>query len=398
MNLVSDPEASGFSTTALEHAVALLEEGIPDLHDGYQIYVSRHGVPVLDHAGGEAQAGVKTTPDTIMLWFSSSKPLTSVAIGRLWEQGALALDDPVRRFIPEFANGKEAATVRHVLTHMGGFPFADFAQNMPWDDVVRRIVDSPALFEPGTVAAYHATAGWVVLGEIVRRLDGRRIDRYLADEVFGPLGMDDSHAGIPPELVDGLRDRVAHIAPKLPPDDPMFMIFNLVHLNTDEGLSWVSPGGSGRGPAHDLGRFYEMVLGRGERDAVRVLSAQTLEAMTSPHRIGVPDVILSAAERDSRWGAEIPWCLGFVPQNVDYGKLASYRSVGHSGHASSTGFCDPEHGLVVVVICNGLPGFQESARRISAVTTAVYEAAGVEAAPATGGWPAGTVLGAQPDA
>ncbi|HEY6300180.1 MAG TPA: serine hydrolase domain-containing protein [Candidatus Binatus sp.] len=110
----------------LEKAAAVIEGGIKArFHLGAQLYVSRDGKTVGDLAFGEARDGVAMRPDTLMLWMSSIKPITAVAIAQMWERGKLELDDPVARHIPEFgAKGKERVTIRHVLTHTGGFPFA----------------------------------------------------------------------------------------------------------------------------------------------------------------------------------------------------------------------------------------------------------------------------------
>ena len=114
----------------LERAAAVIEDGIKArLHLGAQLYVSRDGRTVGDLALGEAREGVAMRPDTLMLWMSSIKPITAVAIAQMWERGKLDLDDAVARHIPEFGeNGKERVTIRHVLTHTGGFPRAV----LPW--------------------------------------------------------------------------------------------------------------------------------------------------------------------------------------------------------------------------------------------------------------------------
>lgn len=378
MQFESDPEVSGFSAQALEGLLADIEAGRPDLHDGWQLYISRDSRPVVDAAGGEARAGTAMQPDTLTLWFSSSKPITATAVAILWERGLVSLDDRIRRYIPDFMSGKEEATIRHVLTHRGGFPFADLA-GMPatWNELVEQVVGSPALHEPGAAAVYHATAGWVALGALVEAVDGRRIDRFVEEEIFGPLGMTSCHLGIPPDRLEELRDRVAHIGCKLPEGHPLRPVFDLPHLNTEAGLRWISPGGCGRGPARELGRFYEMILGRGERDGVRILSEQTVEAITSVHRLGVVDHLASIGIPHPKWGDEPPWGLGFIVQGADFGPRASFRSVGHSGHSSSTAFCDPEYGLVVSFITNGLPGFEKNIERMRSVTDAIYAAAGI---------------------
>src|SRR5260221_1340254 len=107
----------------LERARKTIESGIEHgLHVGAQLYVSLDGKPVADLAFGMAREGVPMTSDTIMLWMSATKPITVVALAQVWERGKIALDDLVAKYIPAFgAKGKDRITIRHLLTHTGGF-------------------------------------------------------------------------------------------------------------------------------------------------------------------------------------------------------------------------------------------------------------------------------------
>ena len=127
--------------------------------------------------------------DDLMLLYSAGKPVTVVVL-QLWEQGKLGLDDRVAEYVDGWGAGKERCTIRHVLTHTGGFPMSDTTvRRRP---ALRRDVGAhrgaPGGWEPGTDAAYHPSSGWKVLGAIVERVDGRPIDRYVREEVFAPLG------------------------------------------------------------------------------------------------------------------------------------------------------------------------------------------------------------------
>src|SRR5215207_5669824 len=118
-----------------------LEAGIgAGLHLGAQLYASLNGKVLADGALGEDRPGVPLTPDHLMLWLSSTKPVTAVAIAQIWELGRLELDDPVARHIPEFAaNGKERITLRHLLTHTAGIRMLDTGWHEPWEAVIARI-------------------------------------------------------------------------------------------------------------------------------------------------------------------------------------------------------------------------------------------------------------------
>src|SRR3954465_10963901 len=198
----------------LQRTLDILRRGIDEgLHLGAQIYVSLNGKPVLDDAVGQARFGVPMTRDSINWWLSAVKPITAVAIAPLWGRGKLALDDRVAHFIPEFGRGgKETITIRHLLTHTGGFRgVSSNSSPEPWDQIIAAIC--AARIEPGWIpgkkAGYHVASSWFILAEIVRRLDGRMIDVYAREEIFLPLGMRDSWIGIPRDKFVEYGDRIA---------------------------------------------------------------------------------------------------------------------------------------------------------------------------------------------
>ncbi len=111
--------------------------------------------------------------ETLIVWMSSTKPIAAVAVAQLWERGKLELDDPVVRHIPEFgSNGKEAITIRHLLTHTAGIRgIAGRWEQQPWEKIVETICAmriEPG-WEPGKKAGYHVATSWYILAEIVRR-------------------------------------------------------------------------------------------------------------------------------------------------------------------------------------------------------------------------------------
>jgi len=402
----------GSQYEALPKTFALLEQGIADRTQiGAQIYVSRDGRVVADLGIGESRPGVTMTAGSMMAWFSSTKAVSSVALAQVWERGALDLDDPVTRFIPEFgAGGKAGITVRHLLTHTGGFRDADggatgrMGYPLPaWDEIIARIC--AARIEPGWVpgkrAGYHPSSGYHVLGEIVRRLDGRPFDRYVREAIFGPLGMTDCWIGMPPERFRAYGERIGlmqNTEGREPQPAPV--------VDQADFVAQPMPAGNGRGPMRELGRFYEMMLARGlgggapdrrglgnrpglpwseakgsptqrASDDVRILSPQTVEAMMARQRYGM---------LDSTFQHVIDWGLGLIlnsnqygtePVPYGYGRHASPRAFGHSGRQSSVGFADPEHGLAVALVWNGMPGEPRHQQRQREVLTALYEDLGL---------------------
>jgi len=357
--------------TTLDDVVALVERQQEDgLHPGAQLYVSLGGQVECDVAVGDARPGQALRRDHLMLWYSSTKPLTAVAVAQLLERGTLALDDPISRYVSAWGGGKERCTIRHVLTHMGGFASAEtFDADLSWGEAVARIAAHPASYEPGTWASYHATSGWKILGEVVRVVDGRPIDAYLADEVLAPAGMSDTWLGIPLPDQERLGERLApvhwtgHVMPVMQ-DGALSMV--PYHIENIHDQPWhrakVEPGAGGRGPAGDLGRFYEALL---LDHAGRLFRRpETVDLLTACHRSGVLDRIFLSSP---------PWGLGVQIAGSMSGSIG-YRAFGHSGMSSSRGLCDPVEGLVMVFISNGLANPIDNERRMTDITNAVYAA------------------------
>ena len=337
------------------------------LHVGAQMAVSLGGRRVADVAVGAARPGAAMAADTLMPWFSATKPLVAAAVLQQWERARLDLDDPVARHVPEFAaGGKERVSVRHLLTHTAGLRASD-------DDVAATCAAPLAEgWEPGRRAAYRPRGAFAVLGETVRRLDGRRIADYLSEELFEPLGMADAWLALSPERYTAYGERMG--AMHATSEDGLEAVAQLAR---PEGFATARPSLSGTGPMGDLLRFYEMLLGKGELDGVRVLLPQTVEAMCARHR---------TALRDETFAAEIDWGLGVMvnswhyrrkPAPYGYGEHASRRAFGHGGSQSSLAFADPEHGLAVAVVFNGMVGEAANHRRTQRVVTALYEDLGL---------------------
>jgi CubicO group peptidase (beta-lactamase class C family) len=363
-----------------------IEEGIRQgLHLGGQLYVSLRGEVVADAALGEDRPGTPLTPDHLMLWLSSTKPVAAVALAQLWERGRIGLDDPVARHIPEFgANGKETITLRHLLTHTGGIRMLDLGwPALPWEEIIARVcaMRPEPRWVPGRKAGYHQASSWFILGEVVRRADGRPFERYVREEIFEPLGLEDAWVGMPAERYHAYRaaGRIGAMWDTAGPEPKSH------DWDVEERCVRCQPGGNGYGPMRALGRFYEMLLAGGDsgaRDGRRLLSPQAVEALAARHRAGMQDATfkhvldwgLGVIVNSSQYGAET------VPYG--YGHHASPRTFGHSGYRSSTGFADPENGLVAALVFNGTPANDRHELRVRTVLDALYQDLGLAAAEA----------------
>jgi CubicO group peptidase (beta-lactamase class C family) len=355
-----------------------IEDGIRDrLHLGAQVYVSLHGEAQADGAAGENRPGEPLTADHLMLWLSSTKPVAAVATAQLWERGRLELDDPVARHIPEFGvHGKERITLRHLLTHTAGIRMLDVGwPDHSWEEILARIcgMRPEPRWVPGEKAGYHTASSWFVLGEVIRRLDGRPFERYVREEIFEPLGLHDSWVGMPPERYLFYK-AAGRIGATWNTEGPEIKDHG---WDSEARCVRPNPGGNGYGPVRELGRFYEMLLAQGSLAGRRVLSPQAVEAMTARHRTGMMDATFKHV---------LDWGLGFIINSArygvetvpyGYGHHASPRTFGHSGYRSSAAFADPERGLAVALAFNGTPSHERHEMRVRSVLDAIHEDLGL---------------------
>lgn len=357
------------ATARLRSAEQILLDGIDaGLHIGAQLHVRVDGEVVADVAVGLARDGVPMTVDTSMIWFSTTKAVTAVAAAVVWERGGFDLDDRVATHLPEFgAGGKDGITVRHVLTHTGGFRFAGNGGGQVLRDLDESWADVCAAplergWMPGQKAGYHPTSGMAVLARLVEQADGRAFRRFVREEIFEPLDMPDCWIGMPAERyeADAGRIGVMHNTEHEPRPLPA--------IDTVVGATACIPGGGGRGPMAQLARFYEMLRGKGELDGARILTPPTVDALTARHRAGM---------RDETFGVVIDWGLGFIVDSIIFGHYASTRSFGHGGARSSVAFCDPETDLVAAFVCNGMPAQAAHYARMASVCDALYEDLGL---------------------
>lgn len=358
----------------LPRALKLIEQGVANgQHLGAQLYVSDRGQVVADRGIGEARARQPLTNHTLMLWMSSVKPVTGVAILQLRERGLLDLDDPVARHIPEFAaNGKGGVLIRHVLTHTGGFRGADPRWSArPWADIISEIcaVELDEGAEPGRQAAYHVAAGWYILGELVRRLDGRDFGDYAREAVLAPVGSRDTWLGMPARTHKAYGVRIApmHDASGGRPIPFDFGPFS----GSAAGCGLCRPGGSAWGPIRELGFLYEALLQAGTRRGRVVLQPESVSLLTTRHTEGMHDASFDVV-LDRGLGVVID--SKHLPNGGNwFGQRCSSQTFGHGGFGSSVGFADPEHQRVVALLFNGMLEHAAHEIRMREVVDAIYD-------------------------
>ncbi|MET9826562.1 MULTISPECIES: serine hydrolase domain-containing protein [Streptomyces] len=349
------------------------EGGLP----GFLVAVARGGrvAHLTVHGLRDVAAGLPVTADTLWRIYSMTKPVTSVAVLTLVEEGLLSLDDPVDRYLPAFAEprvyvegtGEDVVTrpasgpvrVRHLMTHTAGLTFG-FYHSHPVDGLYRAAgVESsvrpgadlaetvdlyarlPLQFEPGTEWNYSVASN--VLGRLVEVVSGQPLDVFCAERIFGPLGMTDTGF----QVTDEQADRLAEL-----------------YGETDDGGIAPVPGlplrgrprflsGSGGlvSSAYDVHRFAELLRRRGALDGVRLLAPATVDLMTRNHLSGGADLRAfgSRPAHDEPGNDGVGFGLG-VSVVTDPGRTRSPSGLGTygwSGVATTTFWVDPGRDLTV---------------------------------------------------
>ena len=302
-------------------------------------------------------------PDTIFHIYSMSKPITSVAVMMLYEEGHFQLGTPVSQFIPEFKNMKvynkdqteildaeREITIKHLLMHTAGLTYG--WGNKPVDalykeakirepgstlvDMARKLGNIPLVHQPGEKWTYSVSTD--VLGYLVEVVSGMRFEEFLQTRLFEPLGMVDTAFSVPPEK----RDRLAALY--RPTKENGLERTKRAAIAIDEFTFFPSGGGGLVSTAADYMRFSQMLLNGGELDGVRILGKKTVELMRYPHH-------------NNRFG------LGFavVTDRNSPNILESIGNFSWGGAAATTFWIDPQEelvGLLMTQLLNNRYPFQ----------------------------------------
>lgn len=367
MATLTAPDSVSMDRTRLGQVEALFRKQIDEgLHPGAGLAVYRYGNLVLDINGGIANTdkAQPVTDETMFVLMSSTKPITAACLFILKDRGSLAWDDPVIKFWPEFGqHGKQDVTINHILTHRGGFP--ETPKTLPWKDwsdwgkVVRAMEEAVPSLPPGEVLAYHPiNYGWVV-AELVRRIDGRPFDQFLAQEVTGPLGMNNTYVGLPADL----QDRVSkmHLMEEDADANGYVPIFNRPEVHRS-----IVPGANGIASAGDLARFYALLERGGTLDGAKLFGDDTVKEATT----------LRVEGTDASLGLFAQRSFGLALGDERMGKSQGdpIRTFGHGGAGTSVGWADFETGLAVGYITNGFRASDANNPRLAAISQAIRDA------------------------
>ncbi|WP_228001626.1 serine hydrolase domain-containing protein [Nocardia australiensis] len=322
--------ASGFCRDELGGVREVFEEQLDSGAElGAALCVTVDGDPVLDLWGGHADPAL-TTPwraDTLVNVFSVTKTMTALSALLLVDRGELDVDAPVARYWPEFAaNGKAGIEVRHLLSHTSGVSGwerpIELADIYDTEAAAARLAAQQPWWEPGTASGYHALNYGHLIGELVRRITGRSLGRFFADELAGPLGAD-FHIGTGPEHADRIATL---IAPELPD-------FDLATLDQDSVLiktltsplldvaetataSWREAENgavNGHGNARSVARVQSLISCGGELSGRRFVSPATIELIFREQSDGVDLALLTPLRFGIGYGLPRPQTFAHIP-------------------------------------------------------------------------------------
>jgi len=365
-------------TDAGDRVQALLEEFVatgPEI--GLQVAAYLEGELVVDAWAGLADeaSGRPVGPDTLFTVFSVSKGVTATCVHLLAERGQIDYEDPVAAHWPEFAaNGKEGVTIRHVLTHSAGLPTTpsdlDTDTMIDWERMCAEVAAAGLQWEPGTRSGYHgSTYGWI-LGEVLRRVDGRRIEDFLQEEICRPLRIDSLFFGVPAAE----EHRVAMLATgPLPPPElrtPWFekAVAQTPDFNRSDVRRAALPAHGGIMNARSLARHYALLERGGNLDGVRILSPERIRIATEVQYEGP----------DAQVGFPVRRGLGYGLGGVGFGPVCDRPDAfGHGGLGGAEGFVDPGRRIAFALVKDYLDVAPDENSTTAVVYRAVLEALGL---------------------
>lgn len=335
------PEEVGMSSERLENIFRVVEEGVTSgAYPGAEILVVRKGVVVAHKAFGYAQRIPSTRAleeETLFDLASVSKLFTATAAMMLVERGYMRLDDPISMFLkhPGFSQpDKRDIRIRHLLTHTSGLPswLALFREGSGKEFYLDRIAQATMQAPPGTTYIY-SDLGAILLGFIVEEVSGQSLDAFLRENLFDPLGMENTMYNPGPEWLE----RVA--ATEIDTTWRGRVIVGEVHDENAAGLGGVAGHAGLFSTARDLAKFGQMLLNLGSYDGVHILSPNTVLLMIQNHTLGL----------GVRRG------LGFDLKSSTFssaGDLMGGGTIGHLGFTGTSIWIDPSNQLVTILLTN----------------------------------------------
>ena len=387
------PEQAGMSRERL----ARIQPAIQGQMDagrlsGAVAMIARRGKVVYFEAFGSAdkEAGKPMAKDTIFRIYSMSKAVTATAVMTLYEEGKFSLNDPISRYLPEFAQmkvaiektdpltGKKTAytvpaehpiTIRDLLRHTTGLSYSGpvdengemvfrkigingaAREGLTLAEMSKRIASAPLMDQPGTIFRYGVNMD--VLGRLVEVVSGKPLDEYYAERIFRPLGMVDTGFYVPEEKWNRLAAMYDF--------KPEGAIPRTQGDEQTEGYKkkpTVFMGGAGLvSTATDYMRFVQMLLNRGELEGVRILAPKTVDLMSTDHLNGLP----RAGLLPEGYGMGLTLAVNLGPGKT--GAIGSEGEYNWAGAAGTAFWIDPKEQMTGVFMIQRMGDDQGLARR-----------------------------------
>ncbi|MDE0010749.1 MAG: serine hydrolase [Candidatus Poribacteria bacterium] len=374
-----EPEAVGLSTDRLSRIDKVMETHVAQQKIAGSItLLARHGK--IAHLGVygmmDVEVGKPMKPDTIFRIASMTKPITSVAVMMLYEEGHFRLNEPVSKFIPAFKEmlvlppedaedltqpvpATEQITIWNLLTHTDGLTYhwnerlgpqyaaADITHGLLQDESIlaekmKILATIPLLHQPGAEFEYGLSID--LLGYLVEVISGMSLDAFFSERIFKPLGMKDTHFFIP----EAKRERIATVYERTK-DGPITRkskeptVDGSLIYSTDYPYNgprtYFSGGGGLVSTVSDYARFAQMMLNGGKLGGVRLLSRKTVELMT----------INQLAKMDVDFGFGLGF--GVVRDESDLNEIGSVGRFGWGGFFFTSFFIDPQEQMIGIFMC-----------------------------------------------
>ena len=362
---------------------------------GFCLHVE--GRKVVDIWGGRAEEASDRPYDenTLQLVFSTTKGATASCVNLLLQRGLIDLDAPVATYWPEFAQGgKESIPVRWLMSHKGGLPTIDktlsLEEVLAWEPIIEALEVQEPLWEPGSAHGYHAvTFGWV-MGELIRKVDGRGLGQFFAEEIAAPLGLE-FWIGLPESEEHRVAPVIGSLVPdgsEIPPElkemfeqfvGPNSLLTRALTLNGTFGIpDWNTRAvhaaeiGAANGitNARSLSRMYAGLIGQlPDAPAAPLLTVKQIESARQRQTEGADKVLF----------VETSFGLGYMVSSA-FSPFGGTGSFGHPGAGGSVGFADPDNNLAVGYVMNRMMQNLSGDPRTRGLIKASYDAVGAPVA------------------
>ena len=371
------PEEAGLSSERLDRIKPVMQSYVDQNKlPGLITMVARHGKIVHFEKYGMMDMGKSMESNTIFGIQSMTKPITSVAVMMLYEEGLFQLDDPVAKYIPEFNDLKvfssrdkdgihlvdqiKPMTILQLLTHTSGLTYGmyEINGNTPVDsmlnaakcfsgtlkDMIQKLSEIPLQYQPGTKWNYSISTD--VLGYLVEVLSGKPLDEFFKERIFIPLRMEDTDFYVP-------REKINRLAALYGPaeDKGIKVIIKPDSARFSRPARFLGGGGRLYSTATDYMTFAQMLLNKGEYNGVRLLGSKTVELMTKNH---IPADLLPVAD----WYLPgLGFGLGFSVMTDPLVILGSEGEYGWAGAYNTYFSIDPKEDLIWILMTQFYPTF-----------------------------------------